>query len=311
MNHWSNAVITQQGLSLQSKLIAGTLLNITKVEIGSGTVTPGLLMKQTMVTNPKVVLKQVAAITYPELGKCAVKININNDNISTGFTAMQIGFYANDPDDGEILYFIAQAEVSTGTIIPSKNEMAGYSAEWTIYFQYGQADSVNVTVDPANTITQEELEGYVKEKLRGYVAVVEKGAAGGVATLDDAGKVPKEQLPALDFVPTSDKGKPNGVATLDNTGKVPAEQMINAFDALAMQKGNKTTDELVTGPDGKDTWTSVVTSASGEELARKVDEEGTQPDGKAMWTTTITIAGQAPIVITDKETADGWIREVR
>lgn len=309
MNHWSNAVITQQGLSLQSKLIAGTLLNITKVEIGSGTVTPGLLMKQTMVTNPKVVLKQVAAITYPELGKCAVKININNDNISTGFTAMQIGFYANDPDDGEILYFIAQAEVSTGTIIPSKNEMAGYSAEWTIYFQYGQADSVNVTVDPANTITQEELEGYVKEKLRGYVAVVEKGAAGGVATLDDAGKVPKEQLPALDFVPTSEKGKPNGVATLDNTGKVPPEQMINAFDALAMQPGNRTTDTLTT-QDGLDTWTSVITDASGHEVARKVDVEGVQSDGKAMWTSTITI-GDKSITITDTETATGWVREVK
>lgn len=307
MNHWSNAVITQQGLSLQSKLIAGTLLNITKVEIGSGTVTPGLLMKQTMVTNPKVVLKQVAAITYPELGKCAVKININNDNISTGFTAMQIGFYANDPDDGEILYFIAQAEVSTGTIIPSKNEMAGYSAEWTIYFQYGQADSVNVTVDPANTITQEELEGYVKEKLRGYVAVVEKGAAGGVATLDDAGKVPKEQLPALDFVPTSEKGKPNGVATLDNTGKVPPEQMINAFDALAMQPGNRTTDTLTT-QDGLDTWTSVITDASGNEVARKVDVES-RNGSFAVWTSTITI-GDKVVTVVDTETATGWTREV-
>lgn len=308
MNHWSNAVITQQGLSLQSKLIAGTLLNITKVEIGSGTVTPGLLMKQTMVTNPKVVLKQVAAITYPELGKCAVKININNDNISTGFTAMQIGFYANDPDDGEILYFIAQAEVSTGTIIPSKNEMAGYSAEWTIYFQYGQADSVNVTVDPANTITQEELEGYVKEKLRGYVAVVEKGAAGGVATLDDAGKVPKEQLPALDFVPTSEKGKPNGVATLDNTGKVPPEQMINAFDALAMQPGNRTTDTLTT-QDGLDTWTSVITDASGHEVARKVDVES-RNGSFAVWTSTITI-GDKVVTIIDTETRNGWQREVK
>ena len=88
------------------------------------------------------------------------------------------------------------------------------------------------------------------------------------------------------------------------------EQMINAFDALAMQKGNKTTDELVTGPDGKDTWTSVITDASGHEVARKVDEEGAQPDGKAMWTTTITI-GDKTVTVTDKETATGWKREVR
>lgn len=96
----------------------------------------------------------------------------------------------------------------------------------------------------------------------------------------------------------------------DGAGAV-VEEALRSFDRLSMQKGNKTTDELVTGPDGKDTWTSVVTSASGEELARKVDEEGAQPDGKAMWTTTITLAGQAPIVITDKETTTGWVKEVK
>lgn len=95
----------------------------------------------------------------------------------------------------------------------------------------------------------------------------------------------------------------------DGAGAV-VEEALKSFDRLSMQKGNKTTDELVTGPDGKDTWTSVVTSASGEELARKVDKEGRQPDGKAMWTTTITI-GDKTVTVTDKETDNGWTREVK
>lgn len=153
MNIWENAVLTNQGKALQSKLIAGNTLEISKIQIGEGYVSPALLMAQTAVTSPKKTLNQVSAITYPEEGKCAVTININNDDVTTGYTAKQIGFYAMD-GDVEILYFIAQAENGMGTIIPSNTEMPGYSAEFNFYFQYGQADNVTVVVDPSNSVSQ-------------------------------------------------------------------------------------------------------------------------------------------------------------
>ena len=43
------------------------------------------------------------------------------------------------------------------------------------------------------------------------------------ATLDDTGKVPTSQLPAMDYIPTSEKGQPGGVPVLDENGKLPAE----------------------------------------------------------------------------------------
>ena len=86
------------------------------------------------------------------------------------------------------------------------------------------------------------------------------------------------------------------------------EQMINAFDALAMQPGNRTTDTLTT-QDGLDTWTSVITDADGQELARKVDVES-RNGSFAVWTSTITI-GDKVVTIVDTETANGWTREVR
>lgn len=52
-----------------------------------------------------------------------------------------------------------------------------------------------------------------------------KGAAGGLATLDDSGKVPSSQLPAMDYVPKNEKGQAGGVAQLDGTGKVPESQL--------------------------------------------------------------------------------------
>lgn len=156
MNIWENAVITNKGLALQAKLISGTTLTITRAVTGSGYVSPTLLAQQTAVSNPEQALA-FRPISYPETGKVAVPAYLTNDDLQTGYTAMQVGFYATDPDEGEILYFIAQAASGTGTVVPSESEMPGYTAEWTFYFKYGQADEVDVTVDPANTISRTEF----------------------------------------------------------------------------------------------------------------------------------------------------------
>lgn len=163
MNTWQNAVITNKGLALQAKLIAGTTLNITRAVTGSGYVTPGLLQQQTAVTSPQQTMS-FRTITYPEIGEACVPVYIENDGLATGYTAMQVGIYATDPDEGEILFFIAQAQSGTGTVVPSETESPGYSAEWNFYFQYGQADDVNVTVDPSNTVSHAEFEAHVNDK---------------------------------------------------------------------------------------------------------------------------------------------------
>ena len=86
------------------------------------------------------------------------------------------------------------------------------------------------------------------------------------------------------------------------------EAALRSFDALAMQAGNRTTDTLTT-QDGLDTWTSVITDASGNEVARKVDVES-RNGSFAVWTSTITI-GDKVVTVVDTETANGWTREVR
>ena len=152
MNIWSNAVITTAGHNLLAKLIEGNSLNITRAVAGSGFVTPGLLMSQTGVTDVKQELT-FTQLAYPSDGKCALTCRLNNEDLETGYTAMQVGIYATDPDDGEILFFIAQATEGTGTPIPSSSEVGSYTAEWTFYFQYGNADNVSVTVDPSAAVT--------------------------------------------------------------------------------------------------------------------------------------------------------------
>lgn len=156
MNIWENAVLTLKGTDLLAKLIEGTALSITRAEVGAGYITPGLLTQLERVTTPMQELR-FRPVSYPESGKCKLPGYLTNDGLNTGYTATQVGVYAMDPDEGEILFFIVQATSGTGTVIPSESEMPGYSAEWSLYFQYGQADSVEVVVDLSNSVSREEL----------------------------------------------------------------------------------------------------------------------------------------------------------
>lgn len=93
----------------------------------------------------------------------------------------------------------------------------------------------------------------------------------------------------------------------ENTALV-VEEALKSFDRLSMKAGNRTTDTLTT-QDGLDTWTSVITDANGNEVARKVDVES-RNGSFAVWTSTITI-GDKVVTVVDTETATGWTREVK
>lgn len=161
MNIWSNTVITEKGLALLAKLTQGNTLDIVEAVTGAGFVAPGLIQKQTGVTDPRQSLK-ARPVSYPETGRCDLPLTLTNEGLSTGYEVTQVGVFANDPDEGKILFFLAQSVTADiGTTVPSETEMPGYSAEWTFRIQYGQADSVNVTVDPANTVSPTEMEQYI------------------------------------------------------------------------------------------------------------------------------------------------------
>lgn len=297
MGSFKDNAITDAGRILLGDVQMGATFTPTKLVLGSGQLTAGVTPR----TIKNVVVPVIELVPNKKQrsndGTFIVGGLYSNEKINDGFYFRELALYAkavwkDGRETTEILYSYGNAG-NLADYMPAYSAGTPVERQIDIAIYVGNDTKVDLTIASGM-----------------YVAVVEKGAAGGVATLDDTGKVPEGQLPALDFVPTSDKGKPNGVATLDSTGKMPAEQMINAFDALAMQAGNRTTDELVTSPDGLDTWTSVITDAGSHEMARKVDVEGVRSDGKAMWTTTITI-GDKVVTVTDKETDNGWTREVR
>lgn len=189
MNVWANAVITEKGLALLSKLTQGNTLDIVDAVTGAGYVTPGLLYKQTEVTNPKTSLK-ARAVSYPEEGKCAIPLTMTNDGLETGYEATQVGVFADDPDEGKILFFIAQSiTADNGTTVPSETEMPGYCAEWTFTLQYGQADGVNVTVSPANTVNRTEVQTMIDVAIAEFDSSLSEKSVNYAREAGTAGKV--------------------------------------------------------------------------------------------------------------------------
>lgn len=201
-NQWKAGVITSDGLGLLSKLIKGHTLKITRAETGTGFVAPELLPQQTAVSEPMQQLT-FSAVSYPDEGKCMIPCRLTNEEVTESYIARQIGLYAEDPDKGEILFYLTQVEDEDGgTGIPAAKIIPSYSATWNLVIYYGMADGVDVTVDPAGAVTYEEMEDYVEDALEGLVPATneeidealglyggggeggESGGTTGVGTLD-------------------------------------------------------------------------------------------------------------------------------
>ena len=143
------AVVTQKGLALQAKVATGGTIEFTKAKTGAGTVDAVLLQNQTDVSQPVQELLYSAEPTFDDAGRVTLAVVVTNDGLEADYDLYQVGIFAKDPDEGEILYAIIQGSKP----VPVSADMAGWSAEFHISVQYGNADTVNVMVDSAGLLT--------------------------------------------------------------------------------------------------------------------------------------------------------------
>lgn len=131
MKIWENVAVTQKGLALQNKLLAGQVLKITKVCAGAEKVPIDDIAIQTEVSGYKqdVTIQKIKVQEEDIL----LPVLLENTKLEEGYTLYQIGIYAMDPDEGEILYCLAQTE--EGKTIPAKNENPGFTITWDFHFK--------------------------------------------------------------------------------------------------------------------------------------------------------------------------------
>ena len=164
---WTAAGLTPAGNALQAALL-GT---------GDGlTFTRAAAADAAGVERLDLTLQSPCTVDGP---KCRVPVLLTNAGVETAFTMTELRFYVRRVTDGaptgeEVLYATVTDE--TGDPIPTAAQSPGFTIDWAFVFQYGNAGSVTVTLDPV-----------------GLVSIGMVGQPGGVAALGDNGAVPVSQ----------------------------------------------------------------------------------------------------------------------
>lgn len=136
---------TSKGLALSAKLAAGSVLTISRVVAGSG-------QTQTTATALSGPCQTLAVNTPTQSGNtAAIPATLAAASASGSYTLRELGVYAKDPDEGEILYKIYRLSQPVDITAGSSMVLRFYLEE-TVSQDLG----VTVTCSPAGLVTEED-----------------------------------------------------------------------------------------------------------------------------------------------------------
>ena len=176
MAEFNKLVITNKGQSLMAKLIAGsTGVSFTKISTSTNVYTDAQILALTSLAN----VKQTTTISkITRINNVAVQIEsaIENSKLTTGYNINSIGLYAQDPDEGEILYAVASVEDSTkGAYMPPYNNLTVSGAYFKLVTTVSNAENVSLNVDQAAVATVgdiNDLQSQISD-LKAFIGYVE------------------------------------------------------------------------------------------------------------------------------------------
>jgi len=152
----SGTVITNQGIRLLAKLAAsGNSLNFTRAAAGSGSI-PGGTDPQDMedLTTWKKD-GQIVSCSASE-DTASIVIQVTSEGVNTGFTVTEMGLYAEDPDEGEILYSYLDLTEDPQYIYAEGSAVVKFM-EMTINVVIDSAINVYAWFTPSGLVRMEDL----------------------------------------------------------------------------------------------------------------------------------------------------------
>lgn len=160
MSNWGKPVLTKQGLKLQAKVDAGSRMQLTKCMLGSGTLSSEQSLENLTGLITPVQTLSIASISYSENnGACVITAVTDNSNVSTGYYLREFGIFARDPNDGEILYAVAQD--ANPDYIPPSGTSAVVSQEIGVALSFSNAANVTAQVNTSAIATVTYVNNYV------------------------------------------------------------------------------------------------------------------------------------------------------
>ena len=142
--------ITNKGRALMAKIGTGTTTTFTKMAVSSKEYADSTASSVFEALTALPDIKQQVAISNVEI-RDDVYIDIvaavSNKGLATGYKIGCLGFYANDPNEGEILYAVTPVKQGTGDWFPADNGLNASSLEVALTIQVGNSANVTMEVD--------------------------------------------------------------------------------------------------------------------------------------------------------------------
>ena len=175
---FSTFVITSKGQSLMAKLMQGRgKADFTAIKLSDQTYTAAQLAGLTTLSG----VKQTAPITKKTIvNTTSIQIEgaVDNKELTAGYNIQTIGLFAQDPDDGEILYAVARA--TTAGYMPPYNNVTVSGGYFKFLVTVGAAEQVTLTVDPAGYASIGDVQALQADiaNIKGYIGLDEETVYG-------------------------------------------------------------------------------------------------------------------------------------
>ena len=170
---FQEAKLTHKGIALLAKAQAGRCtIKLTKAAAGAGSYEPGEDIATRTALKDQRQTFPLSTVTVQNTSNVFVKFVMSNKqesgNLERGYYVKEIGIFAQDPDDGEILYAIAIGVENQWDYMPAYNDLIPSTI--TIDFLVEVSNAETVTIEAPNQM-------YLYDEKTGdkYILGVENG----------------------------------------------------------------------------------------------------------------------------------------
>ena len=166
---FGDAVITMKGLILDTKIRSGQAVpKFTKMRIGDGAYDGTEELSE--VDALKSVRQEFGFSSIEIVDDKTVRLRSVSDNegIADGYYISELGIFAEDPEEGEILYSIAIGVENKMDYQPSETELPGATCTFDSYTSVSNIESAVIRVDLGAAASAEDLEEIAHPEFEDY-----------------------------------------------------------------------------------------------------------------------------------------------
>lgn len=180
------SMLTRKGIELLTKVQAGQCeMHLTKAETGDGEYAAGEDIKNQVSLKSTRQTFHLNSVSIQNANNVFVRFVITNKqdsgNLTQGYYVKEIGLFADDPDDGEILYAIAIGVQDQWDYMPSYNDLLPSTITVDFLTEVSNAENVTIEMAPSAYATigdLNDLKSHIDYRVSAYTEIQKTKANG-------------------------------------------------------------------------------------------------------------------------------------